>query len=83
MFLYMPRRGLPGGSVGKESPAMQRRRGNALQYSCLENFMDRGAWWATVHWASKSRTQLSTHTVCGEESQILKAEVGSSPDLIT
>ena len=23
--------------------------GNPLQYSCLENFMDRGAWWATVH----------------------------------
>ena len=24
--------------------------GNPLQYSCLENSMDRGAWWATVHW---------------------------------
>ena len=32
--------------------------GNALQDSCLENPMDRGAWWATVH-AAKSRTQLS------------------------
>ncbi|MCH3754006.1 hypothetical protein LZB89_09000, partial [Campylobacter coli] len=27
--------------------------GNPLQYSCLENPMDRGAWWATVHWGSK------------------------------
>ena len=32
--------------------------GNPLQYSCLENPMDRGAWWATVDGAAKSRTQL-------------------------
>jgi len=30
--------------------------GNPLQYSGLENSMDRGAWWATVHEVSKSRT---------------------------
>ena len=30
-----------------------------LQYSCLENSMDRGAWWATVHGAANSQTQLS------------------------
>ena len=30
-----------------------------LQYSCLENSMDRGAGWATVHWVAKSQTQLS------------------------
>ena len=39
--------------------------GNALQYSCLENPMDRGAWWATVHRVTKSWTQmerLNTHT---------------------
>ena len=30
--------------------------GNPLQYSCLENLMDRGAWWATVHGAAKTRT---------------------------
>ena len=34
-------------------------KGKPLQYSCLENPMDRGAWWATVHGVSKSRTQLS------------------------
>ena len=33
--------------------------GNPLQYSCLENPMDRGAWQATVHGISKSQTQLS------------------------
>ena len=32
--------------------------GNALQYSCLENLMERGAWWATVHGLQKSQTQL-------------------------
>ena len=32
--------------------------GNPLQYSCLENPMDRGAWWATVHRVEKSQTQL-------------------------
>ena len=37
--------------------------GIPLQHSCLENPMDRGAWWAIVHRVSKSRTQLSTHTV--------------------
>ena len=39
--------------------------GNPLQYSCLENSMDRGTWWATAHGVSKSQIQLrswaSTH----------------------
>ena len=33
--------------------------GNPLQYSCLENPMDRGAWWAAVHRVTKSWTRLS------------------------
>ena len=37
--------------------------GNLLQYSCLENSMDRGAWQATVYRAAKSWTQLSTYTL--------------------
>ena len=37
-----------GRSLGGEN-------GNPLQYSCLENPMDRGAWWATVHGIAKSR----------------------------
>ena len=36
--------------------------GNPLQDSCLEHPMDRGAWWATVHRVTKSRTQLSNFT---------------------
>ena len=36
--------------------------GTPLQYSCLENPMDRGAWWATVHGVAKSWTRLSDFT---------------------
>ena len=42
--------------------------GNPLHYSCLENPMDRGAWWATVHGVAKSWTrlkQLSMHIITG------------------
>ena len=35
------------------------RNGYLLQYSCLGNLMDRGAWWAAVHGVAKSQTQLS------------------------
>ena len=66
----------PGGSDGKASaynagdlgliPGSGRSpregNGNPLQYSCLENPMDRGAWEATVHGVTKSRTQLSDFT---------------------
>ena len=48
--------------VSGRSPGEQ---GSPLQYSCLENPMDRGASWAAVHRVTKSRTQLkrlSTHT---------------------
>ena len=36
--------------------------GSPLQYSCLGNPMDSGAWWATVHGVAKSQTQLSNLT---------------------
>ena len=45
------------------------RNGNPLQYSCLENPRDRGAWWAAVHRVAQSRTQLkrlSMHACIGE-----------------
>ena len=62
----------PGGSESKESafnagdpgaiPGLGRSRGeghgNPLQHSCLENLMDRGAWWAMVHSITHNRTQL-------------------------
>ena len=36
--------------------------GNPLQYSCLENAMDGGAWWAAVHGVAKSRSRPSDFT---------------------
>ena len=45
--------------------------GNPLQYSCLENPMDGGAWWATVHGVTKSWTRLSDFTL---KAYIKKAE---------
>ena len=36
--------------------------GDPLQYSCLENSTDRGAWWATVHGVAESDTKACTHT---------------------
>ena len=42
-------------SLGLEDPL---EHGSVLQYSCLENPMDRGAWWATVPRVTKSWTQL-------------------------
>ena len=64
--------GFPGDSVGKESACnagdvglisgFGGGHGNLLGYFCLENPMDRGAWWATVHGVTKSRKRLSTHT---------------------
>ena len=45
-------------SLGWEDP-LEEGNGNPLQYSCLENSMDRGAWQATVHGVAKNRTQLS------------------------
>ena len=66
----------PGGSDSKVSaynagdlgsiPGLGRSpgegNGNPLQDSCLENSMDGGAWWATVHGVTKSRTRLSDFT---------------------
>ena len=69
--------GFPGGSDGKESahnvgemgsiPGLTRssggQHGNTLEYSCLKNSMDRGAWWAYCPWGCKeldTTEQLST-----------------------
>ena len=68
--------GFPGGSEVKASaqnagdpgsiPESRRSpgegNGSPLQYSCLENPMEGGAWWATVHGVAKSRARLSDFT---------------------
>ena len=45
--------------------------GNPLQYFCLENPMDRGAWLATVHGVAKSQTQLSNFTLTSGKNVII------------
>ena len=71
-------KGFPGGSDGKEYardaedlgsiPGLRKspgeENGDPLQYSCLENPMDRGTWWATVHRFPKSWTRLSHSHTC-------------------
>ena len=66
----------PSGSVVKNQsvnavdmasiPGLERSpregNGNPLQYSCLENLMDRGAWWATVHRVTKESYELIDQT---------------------
>ena len=52
---------MPIKSLGRENPPGG-GNGNQLQYSCLENSMDRRAWWATVHRVAKSPKGLSTQT---------------------
>ena len=74
----------PHSSVGKESacnagdlgsiPGLGRSsgegNGNPLQYSCLENPMDRGAWWATVHGAARVGHDLVTKPPPQEEFRV-------------
>ena len=50
------------GSIPRLGRSPGEGNGNPLQCSCLENPMDGGAWWATVHGVTKSRTRLSNLT---------------------
>ena len=50
------------GSIPGSGRSPGKGNGNPLQYSCLENPMDWGPWWATVHRVAKSRTRLSNFT---------------------
>ena len=80
----------PGGSDGKEStynagdlsliPVLGRSpgegNGNPLQYSCLDNSMDRGAWWATVYGVAKRQTWLS------DKQRTLSEQIFTSSDIL-
>ena len=50
--------GAVGLSPGRDNPMEKSMAGNLLQYTCLENPMDRGAWWAVVQGVTKSWIQL-------------------------
>ena len=73
------------GSIPESGRSSGEGNGNPLQYSCLENPMDRGAWRATVHGVTKSRTQLGDfiftliHSSVGKESACSAGGLGSIP----
>jgi len=85
--------GVPGGSGSKESacnagdlasvPGLERSpgegNGNLLQYSCLENSMDRGAWWATAHEVTKRHDWATKHSSVLIWNCIAISLLGSSP----
>ena len=50
------------GSIPESGRSSGEGSGNPLQHSCLENPMDGGAWWATIHGVAKSQTRLSDFT---------------------
>ena len=85
----------PGGSDGKESAynvgdpdwipgsgrSPEERNGCPLQYCCLENFMDKRAWWATVHGITKSQMQLMLSLLTSHSKILGKIEAYQFPHL--
>ena len=77
--MFIVTQGLPNGSAVENLPVNAgatgsipgsrrfsgERTGNPLQYSCLDNSIDRGTWQTTVDGAAKSQRRLSTHTCTG------------------
>ena len=86
--------GFPGGSDGKDAAcdagnpgsipgsgkSPGQANGNPLQYSCLENPMDRGAWRATVHRVEKNQTRLKQLGMHAEK-EVAPATEGKQPRL--
>ena len=91
-FLHL---GSPGGSDGEESacsagdlgliPGLGRSpgggHGTSCQYSCLKNPVDRGAWQATVHGVTQSRTRLSDSAQHSHKGVVSGSTVGKSRSL--
>ena len=68
------------GSIPGSGRSPGEGNGNPLQYSCLENPMDGGAWWATVHRVAKIWTRLSDFTFNG--SNALDQILGSMDQIL-
>ena len=63
------------GSIPGSGRSLREGNSNPLQYSCLENPMDRGACWETVHAVAKSQTRLSDFTFTFTFAPYVRAEV--------
>ena len=83
LILYPERLGLPDG-LAVNPPVMilgsgrssGGGHGNPLQYSCLENLMDKGVWWVTVHWVVQSQTDWTYKHVSWKNSIIIYSMQG-------
>ena len=58
-------------SLGEEDP-LEEVMGNSLQYSCLENLMDRGAWQATVHRVAKSQDTYACNGLISHSKEVFQ-----------
>ena len=65
------------GSIPGSGKSPREEHGDPPQYSCLKNSRDIGAWWATVHGATKSQTPLCVHT-CGRTHRSLMIWLGGA-----
>ena len=72
------------GSIPGSARSPGEGNGNPLQYSCLENPMDGGAWLATVHGVAKSRTRLSDFTTHSQHDlPVMMLNFGQLPELMS
>ena len=55
--------GDPGSSIPGSRRSPGEGNGNSLQYSCLENSMDKGTWWAIVHGVTKSQKSITINNI--------------------
>ena len=62
------------GSIPGLGRSSEEGNGNPLQYSCLKNPIDRGAWWATIHRVTKSWTHYQPYTKTCKEKQGTKLQ---------
>ena len=63
------------GSIPGSGRSPGNGNGNPLKYSCLENSMDGGAWWATVHGVTKSQTRPSNFTLLCKSLSLIRSHL--------
>ena len=80
MVKNLPANAGDAGSIPGLGRSLGEGNGNPPQYSCLENPMYRGAWWATIHRVTKNETRLKLLSSCMEEPmQYNDSQVSGSP----
>ena len=67
------------GSIPGSGRSLGEENGNPLQYSCLENSMERGAWWATIHGVTRVRHNLATKPPANHLTPVTSSQPHFSP----